>query len=160
MTFPTPLLRNDLPVKRKRWPRVVAALVALGLLFMAGLPPFLHTGVGMRFAPLYLATKFPRSEIYLQEFHTSWFGGTTATNFVVRTGDGRLIGFKTIQSDISLGRLLRGSFHLGQTRIDGLYVDDVLDYGDGPDSLSRLFPGLLPNPNGAAFATIVAPKLS
>jgi len=160
MHFPNPVMRNDLPVKRNPWPRAIAALVVIGALGIALLPQILHTRIGNKFARLYIESKFPDYEVSLGEFRTSWFGPTTLTRFFIASGDGRVIGCKSFTSDISLLRLLRGHYRLGRTTIDGLYLDYTLDYGDGTDSLSRLFPGLLPNPNGAAFTAITEPRLS
>ena len=51
MSFPNPVLRTDLPVKRRRWPRVLAAGAILLVLGIAFLPQVLHTRIGRRFEP-------------------------------------------------------------------------------------------------------------
>jgi len=107
MSFPNPVLRTDLPVKRRRWPRVLAAGGILFILCIAFLPQLLHTRIGRRILRAKLESKY-NAEITMGDFSTSWFGGTTATQFWVKTPDGRIIGFNTLKSDLSLGKLLRG----------------------------------------------------
>lgn len=145
MSFPNPVERNDLPVKKARWPKILGVLLVLGFLFVALLPQFLHTRIGRRFIRAKLESKFA-GEIVLEDFHTSWFGGTTASQFWLRGVDGRTVGCSSFKSDkLSLWKLLRGKYDLGHCTIDGLILDYTFDVGDAGhgDSYEKLT-GALP----------------
>ena len=149
LNFPNPVLRTDLPVKKPRWPMVLAALGVLGILSVVFLPQILHTRIGKRMMRARLESLYA-AEIGVQDFSTSWFGGTTATQFWIKSSDGRAIGFNTLTCDVSLWKLLRGNYALGNCSIDGLVVDYVFDTGDDAhrDTYERLT-GLAPHAAGA-----------
>lgn len=154
LNFPNPVLRTDLPVKKPRWPKVLAAMAVLGVLSVIFLPQILHTRIGKRIIRARLEGRYA-AEIGFQDFSTSWFGGTTAGQFWIKTSDGRVIGFNSLQCDASLWKLLRSNYALGDCTIDGLIVDYVLDSGDDAhrDTYERLT-GLLPRPAGAPPADL------
>lgn len=158
MNFPNPVLRTDLPVKKPRWPKVLAALVGFALLCLVLMPQLLHTRLGKRLMRARLESRY-NAEVAIQDFSTSWFGGTTAGQCWLKGGDGRVIGFNSLKSDISLWKLLRGNYTLGNCAVDGLIVDYVLDTGDGAhrDTYEKLT-GALPRPAGAPPADL--PRLS
>ena len=129
LSFPNPVLRTDLPVKKPWWPRALIALIAVSLLSTIFLPQILHTRVGKRLMRARLESRY-NAEITIQDFSTSWFGGTSAGQVWFKTADGRIVGFNTFTSDASLWKLLRGKYPLGHCVVDGLVVDYVLDSGD------------------------------
>src|SRR6185503_5269584 len=70
-------------------------------------------------------------EVLLEDFHTSWFGGTSAKQFWIKAPDGHVVGCASFSSDtLSLYKLLRSRWQLGHCAIDGLVLEYVLDYGD------------------------------
>jgi hypothetical protein len=130
MSFPNPVERHDLPVKKPRWPKVVAALLVLGVLIIIGLPQILHTRIGRRIVRARLESRYG-GEVLLEDFRTSWFGGTTARQFWIKAADGHVVGCANFASDkLSLWKLLRNRYELGHCTIDGLVVEYVLDHGD------------------------------
>lgn len=134
MSFPNPVERHDLPVKKPRWPKVVAALLVLGALVVAGLPQILHTRIGRRIIRTRMENRYG-GEVFLGGFRTSWFGGTTASELWIKAPDGHVVGFASFASDkLSLWKLLRNRYELGHCTIDGLVVEYVLDYGDSNHS--------------------------
>lgn len=134
MSFPNPVERHDLPVKKPRWPKVVAALLVLGVLMIAGLPQILHTRIGRRIIRTRLENRYG-AEVFLEDFRTSWFGGTTARQLWIKASDGHVVGLASFSSDkLSLWKLLRNRYELGHCTIDGLVVEYVLDYGDSSHS--------------------------
>jgi hypothetical protein len=160
MHFPNPVLRTDLPVPRRRWLRVLVFLVVFLVLGTALLPPFLHTGIGLRFVRLYLKDKFPGCNVILFDFRTSWLGPTSATHLIIQAPDGHIFRCDYIKADVSLGRLLRGKLKLGpHAEFDGLQLDYVINYGDGTNSFSRLL-NVPPTSDGASFAEFATPNFS
>jgi hypothetical protein len=140
MSFPNPVERHDLPVKKSRWPKVIAGLLVFGVLAVAFLPQILHTRIGRRLLRAKLEGKYA-GEVLLDDFHTSWFGGTSAHQFWIKGSDGRVVGFAGFQSDkLSLLKLIRGKYDLGHCTIDGLVVEYVLDNGEAGhnDTYERL----------------------
>lgn len=129
LSFPNPVLRTDLPVKKPWWPKAVAVVAVVGLLSVIFLPQILHTRIGKRLMRARLESRY-NAEITIQDFSTSWFGGTTAGQVWFKTADGRIVGFNTFTSEVSLWKLLRGKYPLGNCAVDGLIVDYVLDSGD------------------------------
>jgi hypothetical protein len=155
MNFPNPVERHDLPVKKPVWPKVAViagVFLLLGTLF---LPRILATRVGRRMVRARLESKF-NAEVSLQDFHTSWFGGTTASQFWIKAADGHVVGFRSLRSDrLSLFKLLRGKFDLGNCAIDGLIVEYDFDTGDAghPDTY-QLITGAGPALAGAPPAAL------
>ncbi len=161
MLFPNPVLPSDPPMRRRRWPRVAALLVGLTLLGLALLPPFLHTHLGLKLVRLYLHEKFPLCTIVLNDFRTSWLGPTSAEHLIIQAPDGHGFGCQYIQADISLGRLLCGSWRLGgHAQLDGLQWDYVISYRDGSSSFSRLLGLPATSRDGASFPEFAMPSLS
>ena len=58
MSFPNPVERHDLPVKKPRWPKVLAGLAVVGLLVVVFLPQLLHTKPGKRLMRSRLESRF------------------------------------------------------------------------------------------------------
>jgi hypothetical protein len=139
MSFPNPVVRTDLPVKKRQWKRYVAAVLILGLLSVVFLPQILHNRIGRRLLRAKLEATY-NAEIAIQDITTSWRGGTTVSQFWIKGNDGRVIGFSSFKSDVSLWKLLRGHYDLGKCEIDGLVVDWVFDSGDDAhrDTYERL----------------------
>jgi len=159
MSFPNPVERHDLPVKKRIWPRVLIGLAVCLVLVVAFLPRILQTRVGRRLIRARLESRY-NAEVSLQSFHTSWFGGTTAAQFWIKGADGRVVGFRSLQSDkLSLLKLLRGKYDLGNCAIDGLIVEYVFDDGnEGHRDTYELITGAMPRPPGAPPASLA--KLS
>jgi len=137
MNFPNPVARTDLPRQRRKLPRVllgVAVLFILGLIF---LPQILSSKVGRKFVVSYLASK-TNSAVTLGSFKTSWFGGTSAQFLSIADPMNRRIGFKSLTCKASLWNLIRGNYKLGETEIDGLNFDYVINDGHGNDSFDRM----------------------
>lgn len=149
LTFPNPVLRTDLPAKRRWWPRLLAATLVLLLLGTIFLPQVLHTRIGRRLLRARLESKY-NAEISIGDLTTHWGGGTVVSQFWMKGIDGRVVGFNRFSGDVSLWQLLRGNYALGNCAIDGLVVDYVLDSGD---SLHRdtyeQFTGATPMAKGA-----------
>ena len=145
MNFPNPVERHDLPVKKPVWPKVavvIGVFLVIGVIF---LPRILQTRVGRRMVRARLESKF-NAEVSLQDFQTSWFGGTTASQFWLKAADGHVVGFRSLRSDrLSLFKLLRGKFDLGNCAIDGLIVEYDFDTGDAghPDTY-QMITGAMP----------------
>jgi hypothetical protein len=154
MNFPNPVVRTDLPVKKPAWPRLLIGTAAIVLLCLIFLPQVLSTRVGKRIMRARLEGRY-NAEIVFQDFSTSWFGGTTVNQFWIKSSDGRLIGFNSLKSEVSLASLLRGKYRLGKCTVDGLYVDYVLDSGDDShrDTYERLT-GATPRLAGAPPAQL------
>src|SRR4051794_31337850 len=57
MNFPNPVVRTDLPMRRRRWPKVLAAAGVMGLLVLVFLPQILSSKVGRKVVVSYLSTK-------------------------------------------------------------------------------------------------------
>jgi hypothetical protein len=137
MNFPNPVARTDLPRQRRKLPRVllgVAVLFILGLIF---LPQILSSKVGRKFVVSYLASK-TNSAVTLGSFKTSWFGGTSAQFLSIADPMNRRMGFKSLTCKASLWNLIWGNYKLGETQIDGLNFDYVINDGRGNDSFDRM----------------------
>ena len=80
MSFPNPVERHDLPVKKRIWPRVLIGMAICTMLAIAFLPRILQTRVGRRLIRARLESRY-NADVSLADFHTSWFGGTTASQF-------------------------------------------------------------------------------
>ena len=129
MSFPNPVVRTDLPVKKRIWPKVVVALVLTVILSVVFLPQILNNRIGRRIFRAQLEGKL-HSDMAIGGMHCSWFGGTTATQVWIKSADGRSIGFNSLKCDMSLSQMLRGKYALGNCEVDGLVIDYVLDIGD------------------------------
>ncbi len=145
MNFPNPVVRTDLPTRRRKLPRVLMGVAALGLLTIVFLPQILSSKVGRKFVVSYLTGK-TNSVVTLESFKTSWFGGTSATFLSIADPMGRRMGFKSLKCQASLWNLLRGKYKLGETVIEGLNFDYVINDGRGSDSFERM---KAPPPDGA-----------
>lgn len=135
--FPNPVERHDLPSRRRRWPRVLAAVVLLMVLGIVFLPQILASRIGRRFVVDRIARK-TNSTVTLEVIRTSWFGGTTIKQLWLRDPVGRRIGFQNLTCKATLLDLLRGKWKLGDASVDGLYFDYVIDDGRGADSFDRM----------------------
>jgi hypothetical protein len=49
MSFPNPVVRTDLPTRRRRWPRILIGVAILGILTVVFLPQILSSKVGRKF---------------------------------------------------------------------------------------------------------------
>lgn len=137
MNFPNPVVRTDLPTRRRRWPRILLGVVILGLLTVVFLPQILSSKVGRKFVVSYISGK-TNCPVTLESFKTSWFGGTTVNFLTIYDPMGRHMGFKSLTCKASLLNLLRGKYKLGDTVIEGLNVDYMVDDGRGASSLDIL----------------------
>lgn len=137
MNFPNPVVRTDLPTRRRRWPRVLLGVAILGLLTIVFLPQILSSKVGRKFVISYISSK-TNCPVTLQSFKTSWFGGTTVSFLSIYDPMGRHMGFKSLTCKASLLNLLRGKYKLGDTVIEGLNVDYMVDDGHGASTLDIL----------------------
>src|SRR4051812_42872779 len=137
LQFPNPIERHDLPIPRKKWKYALALGLLLVLLCLAFLPQILSSKVGRNLVKAYLENKY-RGQVWMTDFHTSWRGPTTVTKFSLTDPEGRQIRFDSLSSPVSVLGLLFGRLNLGETKIDKLYVEYVIDYGDGTDTLDRL----------------------
>ena len=129
LNFPNPVERHDLPIKKPRWPKVLAGVLITAVLGTVFLPQILHTRIGSRLLRSRLEARFA-ADVGFQSFSTSWFGGTSVTQFWIKSADGRVIGFNTFTSEMSLWKMLRGKYALGNCAVDGLIIDYMLDTGD------------------------------
>lgn len=146
IAFPNPVERTDLPVPRKKWKYILAiGLIMLALLF-ALLPQILSSKIGRNILKAHLESKF-RGEAFITDFRTSWFGPTEIRKFAFNDPESRQIRFQYLSAPIGVFDLLRGNYDLHGATIKDLYVDYVVDYGDGTDSLLRLTNKKLPAPN-------------
>src|SRR5687767_7684549 len=136
MNFPNPVLRTDLPTRKRRWPKLLAAAGVMGLLVVVFLPQILSSKPGRKIVVSYLSAKL-NGPVTLQTFKTSWFGGTKFQFLSIPDPMGRTIGCKSLTCQASLWKLLRGKYQLGETVIDGLHVDWVVDDGRGGDTSDR-----------------------
>jgi hypothetical protein len=146
MNFPNPVVRNDLPTRRRKLPRVLLGSLVLGLLALVFLPQILSSKVGRKFVVSYLTAK-TNSVVTLESFKTSWFGGTTVRFLSIADPMNRRMGFKSLTCQASLWNLLRGKYKLGETVIEGLNLDYVVNDGRGSDSFDRMKD---PPPEGAS----------
>jgi hypothetical protein len=145
MSFPNPVVRSDLPAGRRPWKRfALGAVLLIGVLGVVFLPQVLHSRVGRRLLRARLEWKY-NAEVSIQDFSTSWFGGTVVNQFWFKMADGRVIGFNALRSDVSLWKLLRGRYALGNCAVDGLAVDFSFENADGRHSDTyELLTGLPP----------------
>jgi hypothetical protein len=153
MNFPNPVVRTDLPTKKPRWPKVLiaaAVLLVLGIIFF---PQILSSKVGRKFVVSYLASK-TNSAVTVESIKTSWFGGTEVRFLMIKDPLGRRISVSNLQCDASLWGLLRGKYKLGDTDVNGLFMDYVIDDGRGVDTLERMNPKP-PAPQGADGAPVL-----
>ncbi len=150
MNYPNPVVRTDLPVKKRRWPKIVGGLAVLLLLVIVFLPQILSTRVGRKFVAAYLTRK-SNCAIVIESVNTSWFGGTTIKKLWFKDPLGRRMGFESMTCQASMLDFLRGKFKLGDATVDGLYFDYVMDDGRGVSSFDRMGigqGGVLPNLSG------------
>lgn len=145
MDFPNPLVRTDLPVKRRRWPRILLAGALLLILGVVFLPQILSSKAGRKFV-VNAITSRTRSEVTLSTFKTSWFGGTQVTFLNIKDSMGRRIGCKSLTCQAGLWKLLRNNFQLGDTTVEGLHLDWVVDDGRETARVPRSSLGLIPRP--------------
>ena len=144
MSFPNPVVRTDLPVKKRIWPKVVLGLVVVVILCVVFLPQILNNKIGRRLLRAKLEGRF-NTEVAIGDFKTSWFGGTRVSQFWIKSSEGRVIGCNAMKCDMSLIKMLRGNYKLGNCEIDGLIVDYVLDIGnDSHTDTYELLTGLAP----------------
>jgi len=137
MSFPNPVVRTDLPTRKRRWPRVLMGLAAMGVLTIVFLPQILSSKVGRKFVVSYISSK-TNSPVTLESFKTSWFGGTTVNFLTIYDPMNRHMGFKSFTCKAGLFNLLRGKYKLGDTVIEGLNVDYMVDDGRGASSWDLL----------------------
>jgi hypothetical protein len=133
MNFPNPVERTDLPTRRRRWPKVVAAGGVFVALLLVFLPQILSSKVGRKFVVSYISSK-TNGSVTLESFKTSWFGGSSVHFLSIHDPMNRTMGCKSLTCKASLWSLLRGKYNLGETTIEGLHVDYVVDDGRGADS--------------------------
>src|SRR6267154_1770562 len=95
MNFPNPVVRTDLPTRRRKLPRVLMGVAGLGLLTIIFLPQILSSKVGRKFVVSYLTGK-TNSVVTLESFKTSWFGGTTVRFLSIADPMNRRMGFKSL----------------------------------------------------------------
>jgi hypothetical protein len=145
MSFPNPVVRTDLLPGRRTWKRyALVGVLLIGVLGVVFLPQVLHSRVGRRLLRARLEWKY-NAEVSIQDFSTSWFGGTVVNQFWFKMADGRVIGFNVLKSDVSLWKLLRGNYALGNCAVDGLVVDFSFENADGRHSDTyELLTGLPP----------------
>lgn len=158
MNFPNPVVRTDLPTRRSRWPKVLAAGAVMGVLMIVFLPQILSSKVGRKIVVSYLSSKL-NGPVTLGSFKTSWRGGTSVQFLSIPDPMGRQIGFKSLTCQASLWKLLRGKYQLGDTVIEGLHVDWVVDDGRGGDTGDR-FQGPPGAAGGPGVANTSLPNLS
>jgi hypothetical protein len=149
MNFPNPVVRTDLPTRRRRWPRVLLGCAGLGLVILVFLPQILSSKVGRKLVVSSIAAK-TNSKVTLASFRTSWFGGTTIRYLNISDAAGRGIGAKSITTQASLWNLLRGRYKLGDCTIDGLHFEYVVDDGRGNDTFDLMRPPATPASPGVA----------
>jgi hypothetical protein len=137
MSFPNPVVRTDLPTRRRRWPRILLGASLLGILTIVFLPQILSSKVGRKFVVSYISSK-TNSPVTLESFKTSWFGPTTVRFLSINDPMNHSIGFKTLTCKASLLNLLRGKYKLGDTTIEGLHIDYMVDDGRGVSTLDLL----------------------
>src|SRR5258706_563549 len=65
MNFPNPVVRNDLPTRRRKLPRVLMGCLFLGVLGLIFLPQILSSKVGRKFVVSYLTAKINSGTITL-----------------------------------------------------------------------------------------------
>jgi hypothetical protein len=139
MNYPNPVERSDLPVKRRRWPKIVAGAGVLLLLMVVFLPQILSSRVGRKFVVNYISG-ITNSPVTVESVSTSWFGGTTIRMLTIKDPMGRRIGFRQLHCQASLWKLLTGRYELGDCTIDDLSVEYVIDDGRGRDTLDFMKP--------------------
>ena len=131
--FPNPVERHDLPKKRKRWPKIVLAIVVPVALIVFFLPQLMRLGPGKRLLCSYLESKY-RKQFWIEDIRTSWWGGTEIKMLVMRDTNGDRLKVFRLSCDASLWQLLNGDFALGpNAKADGVFLDYVVDYGNGQD---------------------------
>ncbi|HSI35521.1 MAG TPA: hypothetical protein VK986_18210 [Tepidisphaeraceae bacterium] len=157
MNFPNPVARTDLPTKRRRWPKVLGALFVLFALTVVFLPQILSTKIGRRLVVAYLVRQTGSRDIVLENFKTSWFGGTEIKTLWVKDALKRRNGFESLKCEASLLDLLRGNYKLGEATVVGMHIDYVVNDGRGGDS--RNLWGFSRGPDGG-MAGGPLPKIS
>ena len=138
MTFPNPIDRLDLPVKRRRWPKVLAVVLVLAALPVIFLPQLLRTAIVRGLFVSWLEHR-TNTKVWLDDIQTSWFGNTTFTKIWLQDADGTPhLGANSLKTEMSLKDLISGNYKLGNVDADGLLIDYVVDYGDGRDLIDKL----------------------
>lgn len=163
-SFPSPLQRTDLSRPRRKWKYITAAAVLLLMGLIAFLPNILSSKIGRNLIKMRLESKY-RAQVWVTHWKTRWFGPTEVDKFSLTDGQGRQIRFQHLASPIGLWQLLFGKLDLKDATVDGLYVEYVIDYGDGTDTLDRLPqaaspPPLVGYPRGAQHAPVELPAFS
>lgn len=148
--FPNPVKRTDLPRKRRRWPKILAAVVLVLILFVVFLPQLLRTGPGKSFVVARIQ-KATWLRAWVRDIETSWFGPTTITDLWLSDQKGAKLGFKSFTCDVSLWQWLTSSqWNLGQAQAHDPFLNYVVDRGDGKDLFDAmgkpLPPGAKPPP--------------
>ena len=146
MAFPNPVERTDLPVPRRKWKYALALGLVLFAILFALLPQILSSKIGRNILKAYLENKF-RGEAFITEFRTSWSGPTVLSKFAFNDPESRQVRILHLSAPIGVLDLLRGNFNLDGATIQDLYVDYVVDYGDGTDTMLRLNNKTIPGPN-------------
>jgi len=148
INFPNPVVRTDLAVKKRRWPKVVIALLVLAVLTTIFLPQILSSRVGRRIVVAYLVRQSGSKDVLLESFSTSWFKGTTIKKLWIKDPMQRRIGFESLTCQASLFDLLRGNYTLGDATFEGLAIDYVVDDGRGGNGRRLLGFGAATAPGG------------
>jgi hypothetical protein len=156
MNYPNPVERSDLPVKRRRWPKLVIGAGALVLLTVVFLPQILSSRVGRKMVVGYISG-ITNSPVTVESVSTSWFGGTTIRHLTIKDPMGRRIGFKQLRCEASLWKLLSGRYDLGDCTIDDLSIEYVINDGRGKDSLDYMSEAAK-GPAGAPVPTAAGSK--
>jgi hypothetical protein len=149
IAFPNPIERADLPVPRKKWKYILATSLVLLAVAFALLPQILSSKLGRNIVKAYLESKF-RGQAFMTDFRTTWFGPTEISKFAFNDPQSRQIRFQYLSAPIGVLDLLRGNYDLHGATIKDLYVDWVVDYGDGTDTLVRLTNKTNPGPHTPA----------
>lgn len=135
--FPNPLQRRDLPRRRRRWPKVLAAAGVMLVLGTVFLPQILSSRVGRKIVVGYIARK-TGGAVTLESVKTSWFGGTSLSLLRIKDPVGRQIACHSLATRMSLLDFLRGRYDLGEATAEGVYFDYVIDDGRGSDTFDDI----------------------
>jgi hypothetical protein len=141
--FPNPLQRAEASHPRRKWKYILSTVAVTLSLLIVFLPNILSSKIGRNLLKMRLESKY-RGQVWVTDWKTRWFGPTYVDKFSLTDGQGRQIRFQQLNSPIGLWQLLFGKLDLKDTTITGLYVEYVVDYGDGTNTLDRLPQGASP----------------
>ncbi|MGN6726771.1 MAG: hypothetical protein ACTHLZ_12680 [Tepidisphaeraceae bacterium] len=127
------------PRRKRRWLRWLGALVILLVLLIALLPTLLSTGPARSIIVGQAQAFVPNGKLAIDDWSLGWFSPIHASGIKLYDNSGDLVAqVKALDTEMSIVKVLRQQFDLGDTLID-VDASHLVVYPDGSTNLQKLF---------------------